>query len=79
MSPTVFREGRFRFFFFSREETRMHIPVRAAECEAKFWMAPEISLAENQGFSASDVRIIESLVKEHADEIREAWQRHFGG
>jgi hypothetical protein len=27
LSPTVFREGEFRFFFFSREESRMHIHV----------------------------------------------------
>ncbi len=25
MSPTVFREAGFRFYFFSREELRMHI------------------------------------------------------
>jgi len=27
MSPTVFREGGFRFYFFSREESRMHVHV----------------------------------------------------
>ncbi|MFW6235057.1 MAG: DUF4160 domain-containing protein, partial [Spirochaetota bacterium] len=27
MSPTVFREGQFRFFFFSREEPRQHVHV----------------------------------------------------
>ena len=27
MSPTIFREGPFRFYFFSREETRMHVHV----------------------------------------------------
>ncbi|MFN7338865.1 MAG: DUF4160 domain-containing protein, partial [bacterium] len=27
MSPTVFREDGYRFFFFSREETRMHVHV----------------------------------------------------
>jgi len=26
MTPTVFRDGPFRFFFFSREETRMQFP-----------------------------------------------------
>ena len=25
MSPTIFREGGYRFFFFSREEPRMHV------------------------------------------------------
>lgn len=27
MSPTVFREKGYRFFFFSREEPRMHVHV----------------------------------------------------
>jgi hypothetical protein len=40
MSPTVFREGPFRFFFFSREEDRLHIHVQSAEGEAKFWVEP---------------------------------------
>ena len=33
--PTVFREGEFRFYFFSREETRKHIHVSSANGEAK--------------------------------------------
>jgi hypothetical protein len=36
MSPTVFRDGPFRFFFFSREESRLHIHVQTADAEAKF-------------------------------------------
>ncbi|HNA81158.1 MAG TPA: DUF2442 domain-containing protein [Thiobacillaceae bacterium] len=35
MSPTVFREGGFRFYFFSREETRMHVNVQGQNGEAK--------------------------------------------
>jgi hypothetical protein len=40
MSPAVFREGPFRFFFFSREEDRLHIH-QSAEGEAKFWVEPK--------------------------------------
>jgi hypothetical protein len=46
MSPTVFRQGQYRFYFFSREETRMHIHVHAPNGEVKFWMEPEIKLAQ---------------------------------
>ena len=35
MSPTVFREGSFRFFF-SREEERLHIHVQSPDGEAKY-------------------------------------------
>ena len=51
MSPTIFREKGYRFFFFSREETRMHVHVHSGDGEAKFWLEPEIELARNLGFS----------------------------
>jgi hypothetical protein len=50
MSPTVFREGPYRFFFFfffSREEPRLHIHVSSADGEAKFWLDPAIEVARN--------------------------------
>ena len=78
MSPTVFREGGFRFFFFSREEPRMHVHVHSAEGEAKFWMEPEIELAQNYGLRTGDLRRIQGLIEEHKDEIERAWQQHFG-
>jgi hypothetical protein len=51
MSPTVFREDGYRFFFFSRKETRMHVHVHCAEGEAKFWLEPQIELARNYNLS----------------------------
>jgi hypothetical protein len=79
MSPTVFRAGPYRFFFFSREEPRPHIHVQANEGEAKFWIEPEIQLAKNYGFKSKDLRQIEALVIEHREEIQNAWNRHFPG
>lgn len=38
MSPAIFREGGFRFYFFSREEPRIHVHVHGADGEAKFWI-----------------------------------------
>lgn len=55
MAPTVFREGSFRFFFFSREEPRRHIHVSHADGEAKFWLEPELKLALNQGLSSQQI------------------------
>lgn len=43
MSPTVSRDCPFRFFFFSREERRMHVHVQSADGEAKFWIEPRSS------------------------------------
>lgn len=78
VSPTVFRSGGFRFFFFSREESRPHIHVHHAEGEAKFWIEPEIELAQNHGLSASRVAAARLLIRRHEHETREAWRAHFG-
>ena len=43
--PT-FREKGYRFFFFSREESRMHVHVVSGDGEAKFWLEPELQLAK---------------------------------
>jgi hypothetical protein len=79
MSPTVLRERGYRFFFFSREETRMHIHVFSPDGEAKFWLDPQIELARNHRFSRPALKEIEEIIEEHQDEIRSAWEIHFGG
>ena len=78
VSPTVFRKGGFRFFFFSREEPRIHVHVHHSEGEAKFWLEPEIELAHNYGLNRRRLDAALTLVRRHADEIRSAWEDHFG-
>ena len=60
MSPTIFREDGFRFFFFSREESRLHVHVNHADGEAKFWLEPEIELAQNYGLNDRQIRAVRS-------------------
>lgn len=79
MSPTIFRNGPFRFYFFSREESRRHVHVQCPDGEAKFWLEPQIVLAQNYGLSDRQIRTVAALIEDHADEIRAAWDRHFGG
>ena len=78
MSPTVFREKGYRFFFFSREETRMHVHVISGDGEAKYWLEPEIELSKQSKYSNKQLSEIKSLVEEHKDEIITAWKEHFG-
>lgn len=78
MSPTVFREGGYRFFFFSREEERMHVHMVSGDGEAKFWLEPEIELAKNFGYTRKQLKDIESMIEAHYDELISAWQAHFG-
>lgn len=78
MSPTVFRARGMRFFFFSREEERMHIHVVGEEGEAKVWVEPGIELARNHGLPDKTLNAAMDLIKEREDEIRKAWDEHFG-
>lgn len=77
MSPTVFREGGLRFYFFSREEPRMHIHVQGAGGEAKVWLEPSIELADNYGLSRRALAAALRLIREREDEIHAAWKAHF--
>lgn len=77
MSPTVFREDGFRFFFFSREEERIHVHVISGDGEAKFWLEPEIELANNHRYSRKQLKQIESLIEDRYDELVRAWHQHF--
>lgn len=79
MSPTVFRYRNYRFFFFSREENRMHIHVYSPDGEAKVWIEPEIELALSKGFKDSELKEIKDVINQKQDEIRDHWKQHFGG
>ena len=77
MSPTIFRAAGYPFYFFSREEPRMHVHVQHADGEAKFWLEPATELAQNIGLTGRQLRRIRLLILEHSDEIRRAWHEHF--
>ena len=79
MSPTVFREKGYRFFFFSREESRTHVHVYGGDGEAKFWLEPHIELANNYRLSRSQLKEIEQIIEAHYDELKRAWHKHFPG
>jgi Domain of unknown function (DUF4160) len=79
VSPTVFRYRNYRFFFFSREENRMHVHVISPDGEAKFWIDPEVEMAANKGLSTTELIELKQIIEERKNEIREHWIRHFGG
>lgn len=77
VSPTVFRHRGYRFYFFSREESRLHVHVSCADGEAKFWLTPDIALADNAGLSGHRLNEIIRILEEHRDGIVAAWREHF--
>ena len=79
MALTIVRDGQFRLFFFSREETRIHVHVAHPDGEAKFWLTPDVTLASQTGLSATQIRQAQAVVNAHLKEIQDAWNDHFGG
>ena len=78
MAPTVVRDGKFRLFFFSREEPRIHVHLSHPDGEAKFWLTPSVEVATSTGLSARQLREAQAVVERHLVEIGNAWNRHFG-
>ena len=71
------RVSGYRFYFFSREESRIHIHVHGEKGEAKFWIEPQIELAQNYGLADTELNLVRKLIEVHEHEIRNAWFRHF--
>jgi hypothetical protein len=72
--PTTLRSGPYRFYFYSHDcgEPR-HTHVDRETLSAKFWLEPDVSLAENHGFSRHELRDIERIVRENLETLRHAW------
>lgn len=78
MAPTVLREGKFRLFFFSREESRIHVHVSHPDGEAKFWLTPEVQLATSTGLNQIQLREAQLVIETHLGKITNAWYSYFG-
>ena len=76
MSPTVFREKGYRFYFFSLEEERMHVHVTGHDGDAKFWLEPEIELAMSHDIAQHELNTVRGIIEDHKDEITNAWREH---
>lgn len=76
--PTVLRIGPYRFYFYSHEPNEpAHVHIDRDNSSAKFWLEP-VSLANNLGFSAKDLRKLQLLVQENQEILLEAWYGYFG-
>ena len=78
MSPKFKQEDGYVFKIYSNEEERKHIHVVKAEFEAKFWLEPEVELAENYGFNNKELKKITQLVRKYGDEFKRKFTEHIG-
>ncbi|RPH57440.1 MAG: DUF4160 domain-containing protein [Chloroflexi bacterium] len=72
--PTALSSGPYRFYFYSYDcsEPR-HMHVDRESLSAKFWLDPDVSLAENYGFNRKELRDIERIARENIKLLRKAW------
>ena len=78
--PVIARYRGYRLFFFSNEGNPLepvHVHVRNGARVAKFWIEPQISLAEAYEMSPSELKEIENIIQENESKIKEAWHDHF--
>jgi hypothetical protein len=57
----------------------MHVHVTCPDGEAKFWLEPAVTLAQNYGLTEQQLGVVKNVVEERADECRDAWKKHFPG
>jgi hypothetical protein len=78
--PVVIRYKGYRFFFFSNEgnpQEPLHIHVRNGGDLAKYWIEPDIELAENYGMTPVELRELLNVVKENRELIARKWHEYF--
>ena len=78
MSPTFLKEKGYRFFTWSKEESRKHIHVIKEENQCKFWLEPVIEIAENNGFKQHELYEITQLINKNETEFNQRWNAYFG-
>ena len=78
--PVVFRYKGLRFFFYSNEGSPrepIHIHVRGAGGEAKFWIAPLVRVADSDGFDSRTLRKLSEVVEQNIELIERSWNENF--
>lgn len=78
MSPTLLRQGPYRFHFYAgdgEEPPHVHIAT-PGKPEAKIWLAP-MRVAQAAGYSAGEVRVLLRIVEAHREQFLTAWHEFF--
>ena len=76
--PTVLRIEAYRFYFYSHKPNEPpHVHIDRDAATAKFWLR-QVSLASNIGFSAKELRKLQSIVEKNQENLLEAWDEYFG-
>jgi hypothetical protein len=78
MSPTFLNEKGYRIFTWSKEEERKHVHIIKGNKQCKYWIEPEIEIADNNGFREFELSEIMKIISKNAEEFKTKWDKHFG-
>ncbi len=78
--PTALFLGPYRFYFYSHDcrEPR-HIHIDCGNKSAKFWLDPDVTLAQNYGSRRKELRVVERLARENLERLKHEWDAFCGG
>ncbi len=78
--PKVFSWNGHRFHFYANEgdpREPVHIHVRKGRDNAKFWLWPDVVVAESKGFPAHMLSQLSHVIEGRRTEIESAWNDFF--
>jgi hypothetical protein len=78
--PTALRLGPYRFYFYTHDcDEPRHMHVDCENKSAKFWLDPDVTLAENCGYSRSELHDIARIMGEYLERLRYEWDAFCSG
>ncbi|MBI5655497.1 MAG: DUF4160 domain-containing protein [Geobacter sp.] len=78
--PIIFRYKGYRLFFFSNEGNPLeplHVHIRQGGALAKFWVVPDVAIAESYGMTSSELRELVEVVEQNRELIERKWHEYF--
>lgn len=78
--PVIFRHKGFRFFFYSNEgvpRESLHVHVKKGSSIAKYWIKPNVFLADSYGFTSSELNDLAAIIENNVDLIERFWNDYF--
>ncbi len=76
----ILRHKGYRFFFWANEgnpREPLHIHIRKGGAVAKFWVLPEVRVAESYDMSPAELRELSKVVKDNKELIEGKWNEFF--
>lgn len=75
--PVVFREGPYRFFFYSADgDEPQHVHVARDNQVAKFWLDP-VRMERSGGMRRTEIRRVQQIILDNHSLLAEAWNDYF--